>query len=362
MNRRWLIVVATAAALVLVPVAIAARPVAAFHQSAAELADRVRASATVPWSGLVETTGTLQLPDSASFANVAQLMGDSNRLRVWWRGADDWRVDRIRSTGERDLFQNGGRSIRWVFESQSATISPVSTVRLPDAYDVLPTVLARSMLQAARENELTRLPARRVAGIDAPGLRLVPHEEGTTIAHVDLWADPQTGLALQVELYGVTDRRPVLNTTVVDFHRGLPPATTTRFVPAAGVKLAYEDSIDVAAAANAFAAYDLPISVAGLPSRTGSDPGAVGTYGRGPTTVFVLALRAQVAGPLRRQLRASPSAQRTQVGTISSVGPIGLLVTPGRFGPLEPGGGFLLAGTVTSEVLERAAGQLLAGP
>jgi hypothetical protein len=362
MNRRWLIVLATAAALVLIPVVIAARPAGASKLSAAQLADGVRASATVPWSGLVETTGNLQLPDNASFANLAQIIGDSNRLRVWWRAADEWRVDRIRSTGERDLFQNGGRSIRWVFESQSATISPVSTVRLPDAYNVLPPVLARSMLQGARENELSRLPARRIAGIDAPGLRLVPHEEGTTVGRVDLWADPQTGLALQVELYGVTDLLPVLNTTVVDLHRGLPPAATTRFVPGPGIKLAYEDSIDVAAAANAFAAYDLPTSLAGLPSRNGTDPGAVGSYGRGPTTVFVVPLRPQVAGPLRRQLRASPSAQRIQVGTISSVGPIGLLVTPGRFGPLEPGGGFLLAGTVTSEVLERAAGQLLAGP
>jgi predicted secreted protein len=102
MNRRWLMVLATAAAFVLVPVAIAARPVAAVNQSAAELAQRVRASATVPWSGLVDTTGILQLPDNASFANLAQILGDRNRLRVWWRGADDWRVDRIRSTGERE--------------------------------------------------------------------------------------------------------------------------------------------------------------------------------------------------------------------------------------------------------------------
>ena len=62
MNRRWLLVLATAAALVLLPVAIAARPVAAFNQSAAELAERIRASATVPWSGLVETTGSSAAP------------------------------------------------------------------------------------------------------------------------------------------------------------------------------------------------------------------------------------------------------------------------------------------------------------
>lgn len=362
MNRRWLIVAATAAALVGIPAGLAARPVAASDQSAAELAERVSGSAAVPWSGLVDTAGSLALPDNASFANLAQLLGDSNRLRVWWRAADDWRVDRIRPTGERDVFRNGDRSIRWVFESQTATISPVSTVRLPDSYDVLPPVLARSMLQGARANELSRLPAHRIAGVDAPGLRLVSQEQGTTIGHVDLWADPQTGLALQVELYGVTDRLPVLSTTVVDLQRGLPSAAATRFVAPVGAQLSYEDSIDVAAAANAFAAYDLPTSLAGLPSRNGSDPGAVGTYGRGPTTMFVLALRAQVAGPLRQQLRANPAARRTYEGTISGAGPIGLLVTPGRFGPLERGGGFLLAGTVTADVLQRAADQLLAGP
>jgi hypothetical protein len=362
MNRRWLIVLATAAALVLIPIAVAARPVTASNEAAVALAGRVRSSATVPWSGLVETSGSLVLPDNASFANLAQLLGQSNRLRVWWRSADDWRVDRIRTTGERDLFQHAGESIRWVFESQTATISPVSTIRLPDAYDVLPPVLARSMLQGARPDELSRLPARRVAGVDAPGLRLVPQKQGTTVGHVDVWADPRTGVALQVELYGTTDQRPVLDSTVVEFQRELPPASTTEFVPPAWANVSYEYSVDVAAEANAFAAYDLPITVADLPSRDGTDPGAVGTYGRGPTTMFVVALRAQVAGPLRRQLRESPGSQRTAVGTVSSVGPIGLLVTPGRFGPLEPGGGFLLAGTVTTQVLERAAGELLAGP
>ena len=47
------------------------------------------------------------MPDSDSFVGLAQLLGEDNDLRVWWRAADDWRIDRIRSTGETDLFRRG---------------------------------------------------------------------------------------------------------------------------------------------------------------------------------------------------------------------------------------------------------------
>jgi hypothetical protein len=53
----------------------------------------------VAWSGFVETAGTLQVPDSDSFATLAQMLGENSQLLVWWRSAEDWRVDRIRSTG-----------------------------------------------------------------------------------------------------------------------------------------------------------------------------------------------------------------------------------------------------------------------
>jgi hypothetical protein len=72
--------------------------------------------------------------------------------------------------------------------------------------------------------------------------------------------------------------------------------------------------------------------------------------------LLVMPLRGQVAGPLRERLRQSGSASETAVGTLSPVGPVGLLITPGR-----GRGGFLLAGTVTPETLQQAAAQLLDG-
>jgi len=353
MSARWLVVVVAAVAFIATPLLVASPGTTPSKTSATELASRIQQSANVGWSGFVETDGTLQVPDNESFATLAQLLGENTQLRVWWRNPADWRIDRIRSTGETDMFRQGGGTVRWVFESETATYSPVSTIRLPDASDLLPPTFARSLLQGVRGDELRSLPGRNIAGIAAAGLRLTPDEKSTTIAHVDIWADPVSGLALEVELYGLGEQHPVLTTMLRELNLEAPSAATTRFTLAGGVRVVYEESVDVAAAANAFAPYDLPASLAGLGSRDGEDPGAVGIYGRGPTTLIALPLRGRVARPLRQQLQDRGNAQLTNVGTFVPVGPVGLLMTPYR----GRGDAFLLAGTVTAETLQRAAAE-----
>jgi outer membrane lipoprotein-sorting protein len=351
-SARWLVVLLAAAALVVTPLAVQARPIQQSGADVSQLTEQVRTSGSVPWSGFVQTSGTLQIPDSESFANLAQLLGEQNSLRVWWRSTDDWRVDRIRSTGETDLFRRGDTSTRWVFESNTATVAPVSSVRLPDASDLLPPTLGRSLLQGARPDEVVRLPHRRIAGVAAPGLRLTPRDAATSVGRVDLWADPQTGLPLRVEVYGLGEERPALTTTLLSVNLDEPASATTDFDPPSSTTVSYEDAVDVAASANAFAPYDLPATLAGLPVRDGRYPGAVGIYGRGPTTLIALPLRGNVAGPLRGRLQDSASAVETPNGTLVPLGPIGLLVTD------DWGAGFLLAGTVTGETLQRAAAEL----
>lgn len=356
MAARWVIVLVTAVVLVGAPIAVGARRAADSGVSAPDLAAQIQASAALGWAGSVQTAGSLQIPESDSFATIGELLGETTDLRVWWRSSEEWRVDRIRTTGETDLFRNRGASIRWVFESAKATISPVSRIRLPDASDLVPPSLARSMLSGARPGELTRLPAMRFAGRAALGLRLTPDDPATTVDRVDIWADADSGLPLRVELYGTGDRRPVLTTTTRDLTLGLPDTAITVFRPAQTVDIDFDQSVDVAAAANASARFDLPATLAGLGSRSREDPGAVGVYGRGPTTVIALPLRGQVAGPLRQRLRGSTTVQETSVGTYAPVGPVGILVAP--FG--DRGGAFLLAGTVTADILQRAATELLA--
>ncbi len=357
MTARWVIVLVTAAVLVAVPLGVRHRPAADSDISAVELAERIQASGGLAWSGLAQTSGGLQLPDNDSFVGLAQLLGEDNELRVWWRAADDWRIDRVRSTGETDLFRQRQTMVRWVFESETATITPVSRIRLPDASDLLPPTLARQMLQGVRPDELSRIPVRRIAGLEVPGLRLIPAEPASTVARVDIWADPGSGLPVQVELYAAGDRRPVVSTTLGDLSLETPPPELTDFRPAPDITINYEESVDVAAAANAFAPYDMPATLAGLTTRDGEDPSAVGVYGRGPTTVMVLPLRRQVSGPLRARLRESAGSSETEFGTLAPVGPVGLLLTPRR----SRQGALLLTGTVKAEYLQQAAAELLTG-
>lgn len=348
-------VVLAAVLLVGVPVAVRHRPPGPVAEPPlTELVARVQASAAVGWSGRAESRGALQLPDSDSFATLGQLLGQQVELRAWWRGPRSWRVDRIRSTGETDTFRDGGGQVRWVFESERATFSPVSTIRLPDAVDVLPATLGRDLFQGARSDEVSSLPPERVAGVDAAGLRLRPADDASTVDHVDLWADPATGLPLRVDLYGLGSTQPALTTAFTDVTLTTPDPAKVRFSAPAGVTLAYEESTDVAAAANALEQADLPGVLAGLSTRDGQDPGAVGVYGRGPTTMIVFPLRGNVARPLRDQLSRNAASSETAAGTLAPVGPISVLLTriPGR------GGGFLLAGTVTAATLTAAAAQL----
>lgn len=345
--------------LVSVPVTVRHRPGGGpLTAPSAELLARIQGSGNVGWSGRAQSAGALALPSSDSFATLGELLGEQVDLRAWWRGPRSWRVDRIRSTGETDTFRDGGGQIRWIFESERATFSPVSKIRLPDAVDVLPATLGRDLLQGARVDELNVLPGRRVAGVDAVGLTLRPAEAATTVDHVDLWFEPTTGLPVRVDLYGKGEDRPVLTTAFTDLTLQAPDPSAARFSAPDGVTLAYEESTDVAAAANALEQADLPPTVAGLGTRDGQDPGAVGVYGRGPTTMIVFPLRGSVARPLRDQLSRNAAATQTAAGTLAPVGPVTLLLTqtPGR------GGGFLLAGTVTPETLTAAAAQLQERP
>jgi hypothetical protein len=357
-RTRWLITVAVAAALVAVPLVDRLRPVSTSPMSPVALAADVRAAAALSWSGLVRSSGGARLPAGDTLAGVGDVLGGDNDLRVWWAGPQRWRIDRLRSTGEVDLFRADGYTIRWEFETRSAVSAPVSEVRLPDVSDVVPVSLAQFVLSGVADSALSAIPARRVAGIDAAGLRVRVEGNAASVQHVDLWADPATGLPLRVEVVVPGERRPALTTEVTELRVGPVPESVTVFTPPMDSSFRFDQSVDVAAEANAFAPYDLPPALAGLGSRTGRDPGAAGAYGTGPTVLVALPLRGSVAGPLRAQLREA-GARRSGFGLYAPTGPIGLLLTSGRYDLDGQGGGFLLAGTVTADTLQRAAGELV---
>ena len=357
-GARWLTVAVVVVLVASAPLVTHAFPAQETKVSAARLLENIRGAQDLGWSGEVRSLGSVQVPLSGStFGGVARLLGEQSDLRVWWRDRDNWRVDRIRATGESDLVRSGGLTVRWNYEENRVDFAPYSHVRLPDDVDVVPSALAARLLAGAQSRELSRLPARRVAGHDAAGLRLVPSDDRSTISRVDVWADQASGLPLRVEVYGKpAGPVPILSTELTSLDLARPPSSKVNLRFAPGIEFPRGFSMDAAAGANAFAPFTPPGSLAGLERRgRPEDFGAVGVYGRGPTALLAVPLREYVADGLRGQLRKSRNARDTGARIALEVGPLSVLLSH------HDGDDFLLAGTVNPATLELAATDLAAG-
>ncbi|MEO8888258.1 MAG: transcriptional regulator [Jatrophihabitantaceae bacterium] len=365
---RWAIVGVGVAVLALMPAALARLPAGHSSISAAELLTRIRNSASVDFSGYAEATGSLALPVTADrFGSLNDLFGGTSDLRVWWRGSADYRVDTIGPVGESDLHHDATGDWTFDYESNTAThvaapLAPLSGavpfVRLPRADDLVPPMLARRLLAQATSAQLTRLGDVRIAGRDAAGLRLTTNDPRSTIAHVDVWALPSSGLPLQVKVFGRSSGTPVLRTSLLDVSTATPAASVTAFDPAAGVHLSSDDAPDLVSAIERFGQGQAPARLAGLPGRPDLGSGPVGVYGQGVTIMVAVPLPGRVADSLAAQLSNVVGVVDRPTGLTFGVGPLELLLGPATDGD----GRWLLAGTVTTATLRTAGAQLPAVP
>jgi hypothetical protein len=352
--QRWVVVAALAAVVVGLPVLVSVWPAPDDDMPPAQLVSRVRASESRGWSGYVETRGTIQLPSVDRFDSVGALFGEELRLRAWWRDDESWRVDRLFTTGETDLARQGDVITEWSFEQSRANLSGDPEIRLPRTTDLVPPEVGARVLRGAAPGSITRLPARWVAGRDALGLRVRPAER-SSIERADLWVDTDTGVPLQVDLFVAGEREPAFHTAFRTIDDTRPALETVTVDPPAGTERTFDDVLDIADAANQYAPFVPPGSVAGL-ARSDSTLGAVGLYGTGLTQLVVVPLRDREAQPLREQLGRTLGNRQVPTGTVVSLGPLGVLLT-GEAGE----GGWLLAGTVTEATLETGARDVLTG-
>ncbi|HVE62494.1 MAG TPA: hypothetical protein VNB94_01645, partial [Mycobacteriales bacterium] len=221
--RRWAAVLSGVAVLASLPAAIAALPVADSSISAADLLTRIRASTPVAYQGYAESRAGLTLPDVREVGDVLELLGESTSMRVWYAGPQAFRVDALHPAGEKNLAVDGTGSWIWdSFEQRATRMEGESEVRLARPADLLPPELSRRMAAAAKAEEVTRIPPRRVAGRAAPGLRITPRSAETTIGRVDIWAEPRTGLPLAVEVTTRTGTRPVIAALFLDLELRRP--------------------------------------------------------------------------------------------------------------------------------------------
>ena len=354
--HRWTVVAALVALLLALPALVGRLPAGHSDVTAANLLSKIQASQSVQFSGYGEVTGGLALPVTDQFNSIADLFGGTTTLRAWWAGTDNWRVDTINVSGEQDLHQDSTGTWDWNYESNTATREggDNAAVRLPRADDLLAPTLARRLLSQAQSDEVARLANRRIAGHDVAGLRLVPAQAHSTISHVDVWALPSSGLAVQVDVYGNGSSATTLTSTMLDLSTSHPAASTIAFSPPVGAKVRVAERSDIVTALDQFGRGRPPSTLGGLEQESTTGLGAVGVYGRGVTMMIALPLSPRLAATFVKELGAAVGATTAPAGTTLGVGPVNLLLTTQR----SNGSAWLLVGTVDTATLTQAAGEV----
>ena len=121
---RWFVVLAGVACVAALPAVVGAFPARAREVPPAELATTILAS-THPYSGYLESSGHLGLPDVGA---PAALLSAQSKIRVWWLEPSAWRVDLLTNTGETDTYGDGTGT--WTWDSESRRVRRVDGERV----------------------------------------------------------------------------------------------------------------------------------------------------------------------------------------------------------------------------------------
>jgi hypothetical protein len=358
--------VAGVAVLCATPGIVAALPVTESPLTAAALRARIMASAGVPYTGFVESTTDLGLPQLPDLQDVSTLADGVTEQYAWYRSPDHWRAATLTTGGEDDVYQDGAQTFLFNFSLNLLTrVTGTSPVRLPRAADLLPPSLARLLLgMSSPADRLRRLPSLRIGGVDAAGLQVRPASAATTLGKFDIWADPRTGLPVRVSVYPRGRAKPVLVSDFLQVSQNRPALSTVTPDPAPGVDQAISSLSTLNGIVDDDHDHDFdeqrPGSLGGQRlQRQASELSAVAFYGTGYGRFALLHLphrigdqAADAATAAGAGLITLPSGSEIVVATpLLTVD----LVTPKRFDFLT----FLLAGSVTPRVLEAAAADLL---
>lgn len=361
--RRWATLVAVIAAGIAGSAAIVhLRPVSDPAIDAATLLSRIQASADVPYSGYVESLGGLSLPADDRFADIAQLLGDRTRVRVWYAAPDASRVDAITATGETDVYTDAHGTWTWSYEDRSLAreSQSVDPAAIPQPSDLLPPPLARRLLSGAAASDVSRIGAQRIAGHDAAGLRLIPSAPQSTVGRVDVWADADTGLPLRVAVYpkappGASGSRATMDSAFLDVSLDRPTTDLVTFDPPAGVPVTEQPNdllSQLLSRAGAFAG-QLPDQLGGLPRTDDRSISSVGVYGQGIAAFAAVRIPGRASRTLAEALSSAPGAVDDGSGVAVASGAVSVVLT--RPAADDNAARWLLSGPVDVATLQSAA-------
>ena len=195
----------------------------------------------------------------------------------------------------------------------------------------------------------------RVAGRNAAGLRMTPADPASTVGRVDIWADPDGGLPLMVEIFSRGSARPALESQFFQVSPWRPDSRVLTPVRAPGTGFTVTNAGSLAGALSNLGVLALPGQLAGR-DRLSVPAGfeAISLYGGGLATFVVLGVRGSAGQNLVADaLSAGGTALNIQGGSgvvISAPLINAILVRPAGWSLT-----YLIAGTVDSALLEQAA-------
>ena len=334
--QRWIpaavvpVVIATAA--IAVPAVANASP-SLPQKTPQQLLELVADSAGTAYSGTVEQTSALGLPDVSSLApssggnsasSALELLTGSHTAKIFVGGPTTQRVQVLEGFAERDAIRNGDSL--WLYDSDAKeathlTGSPAGV--LPSVPAVTPAEAAQKLIAAVEPSTaLEVVDTARVAGRSAYELRLTPKDADTLVGSVVLSVDAQTGLPLGVAVTATGASDPAFSVRFSSIDFASPDASLFDFAPPADVTVSEKTADDAPTAA--------PPT---LPRPT--------VVGDGWDAVAVMPAGAPAGDPLIDRLTTKVDGGRVLGTSLVSV----LLADDGR----------VLVGAVTPETLEAVA-------
>ena len=366
--RRWAAVAVGLVLLCGLPVIASALPVSVPRLTANQLRGRILAAAGESYAGYAESNATFGLPSLTGFSSLTALFDGVTKMRVWQATATRWRVDVLSDAGEQDTYQLGSSTYLWDSGDQLLTeVRGPQSVRLPRAADLVPpTLAARVLSEAGPQARLSLLAPVRVAGQSAAGLRITPADPASTFGQVDIWAAPASGLPLMVEIFGRGSGRPALETQFFQVSSWRPDPRVLTPVRGPGTGFTTTSASNLPGALRNLVLTALPAQLAGrrrLPVQPGFS--SIGVYGGGLATFVVVGVRGYTGYTLISDARSDGGAALSL-----SSGASGVLISAPLVNAVLVRAArgahrcvtFLIAGTVSPQVLEQAANSIVTQP
>ncbi len=258
---RWipavLVPVVAVAAAVVMPMAADANPTLP-EKSPEQVLAMIADSADVAYSGSVEQTSDLGLPDLSSFGSgygdgadsaisaAIELLTGSSSARVFVGGADTSRIQIKDTLAERNIIRNGSEA--WTYDSKTNSVEhfTVPTDQKPDTgmTGTPAEYAARIIATIEPSTTITVTDTAMVAGRAAYQLTLTPNDTSTLVDSIILSVDAETGLPLDVRIFAVGQNAAAFSVGFSSIDFGAQDASLFSFTPPAGATVEEHQSGD----------------------------------------------------------------------------------------------------------------------